>query len=177
MNKIRRFFFTVLYYGILKHLPDGYFHPAFKVFNKMRSFACRQLFNTCGKGVDIHQGVYFGVGGNINVGNNANIGINAHINGRGGVNIGDHVLMGPEIIIYTGTHTFADIETPIQLQPMRYAPVTIDEDVWIGARVIILPGVSIGRGSIIGSNSVVTKDVAPYSIMGGSPAKLIRSRK
>ena len=56
-------------------------------------------------------------------------------------------------------------------------PIVIEDDVWIGARVIILKGVTIGKGSIIGAGSVVTKDVEPYSIVGGNPAKLIRKRK
>jgi maltose O-acetyltransferase len=56
-------------------------------------------------------------------------------------------------------------------------PVIIEDDVWIGARVIILPGVKIGKGSIVGAGAVVTKDVEPYSIVAGVPAKLIRKRK
>lgn len=85
--------------------------------------------------------------------------------------------MGPDVVIMTTAHAFENSEIPIRLQgALPINPIIIEDDVWIGTRVVILPGVKIGKGSVIGANSLVTKDVEPYSIMGGIPAKYIRKR-
>jgi len=86
-------------------------------------------------------------------------------------------MMAPEVIIFSISHQTSDTSTPMRLQgnaPAR--PVVIGDDVWIGQRAIILPGVTIGSGSIIGSGAVVTKDIAPFSVVGGNPARVIKSR-
>ena len=87
-------------------------------------------------------------------------------------------MMGRDVIIMASSHKFDDCNIPMRLQ--GYKPVKeviIEDDVWIGHRVIILPGVNIGKGSIIGAGSVVTRDVPQYAIVGGIPAKIIRYRK
>lgn len=87
-------------------------------------------------------------------------------------------MMGPDVKIIAFNHEYSNLEKPMCLQgfqPME--PVIIEDDVWIGTRETILPGVKIGKGSILGAGCVVTKDVKPYSIMGGNPARLIRSRR
>lgn len=86
-------------------------------------------------------------------------------------------MMGPEIIIISGSHNFerTDISMREQGAPPRRA-VVIGNDVWIGTRSIILPGVNIGSHSIIGAGSVVTKDVPEWAIVAGNPAKIIRFR-
>ncbi len=173
---LQRLVFLLLYYGVLRGLPDGYDHHAFAVCNRLRGWACRHLFRQCGHAVNIHQGARFGTGRCITMGDYANLGVNIYINGRGGVSIGAHVLMGPDIIIYTGTHTFKDPHQPIQLQPMIFKPVVIEDDVWIGARTVVLPGITLGHGSIIGANSTVTHDIPPNVVAGGSPARIIRPR-
>ncbi len=88
-------------------------------------------------------------------------------------------MMGEDVMIITNTHNFENCDIPMRTQGLNYISVTIEDDVWIGSRVIILPGgVKIEKGSIIGAGAVVTKDVPEYSIVGGGvPAKLIRSRK
>ena len=87
-------------------------------------------------------------------------------------------MMAPEVLILGGNHRFDRLDIPMMFQGnVEYAPVEIGNDVWIGSRVIILPGLKIGEGSIIGAGSVVTKDVMPYSIVAGNPAKLIKMRK
>ena len=88
--------------------------------------------------------------------------------------IGDDVMMGPNYIIYTRNHSFNRTDIPMNKQGMQdFKSVVIGNDVWIGARVIILPCVQIGDGSIIGAGSIVTKDVPPYAIVGENPAKII----
>lgn len=96
--------------------------------------------------------------------------------GGGGIEIKDDTMVGFESIILTCTHNSDRKDIPIREQGMFCAHVKIGKDVWIGARVIILPGVTIGDGAIIGSNAVVSKDVMPNTIVGGVPAKFIRER-
>lgn len=172
----RRLFFLILYYGIFQILPDGYDHEAFDFCNGLRTWACKRLFEHCGKHVNVHRRAKFGLGNKIRVGDYSNLGVNVYINGRGGVTIGSHVLMGPDVIIYSGTHTFEYIDVPIQWQPMEYKSVCIEDGVWIGARTIVLPGVTIGKGSIIGANSTVTTDVPPNVVAAGSPARVVKPR-
>jgi acetyltransferase-like isoleucine patch superfamily enzyme len=90
--------------------------------------------------------------------------------------IGNYVHTGANVMIIAFNHAFDDIETPIILQDYYDADVIIEDDVWIGGGAIILAGVTIGKGSIIAAGAVVNKDIPPYSIAGGVPAKIIKSR-
>lgn len=86
--------------------------------------------------------------------------------------------MGAECIVYTKNHAFSNLDTPMMYQGyLETKPVYIEDDVWIGGRVIILPGRRIGKGAIVGAGSVVTKDVPDYAIVGGNPAKVLKYRK
>lgn len=102
------------------------------------------------------------------------VGLNAYI--RGPLKIGSNVLMGPECVILTTNHNFNRRNVPIRLQGSTTKPIIIGNDVWIGQRVMIMPGVEIGDGAIIAAGAVVSKNVAPYTIVGGIPAKLIKQR-
>lgn len=114
--------------------------------------------------------------GRISIGKDCHITNRNILNGDGGITIGDYFLMGYEGIILTSMHNYADLTIPIKKQGSTKGPVIIGNDVWVGTRVIIMPGVTIGDGAIIGSGAVVTKDVAPYTIVGGVPAKVIGHR-
>lgn len=141
----------------------------------IRYYLCSHLFEKIGLNVNIEHGAFFGDGNNIVIGNNSGIGVNCQISGP--VQIGNDVLMGPEVIILTQNHRFDNLTTTIKSQ--GYFPkekVTIKDNVWIGTRVIILPGVTINNGAIIGAGAVVTKDVPENAIVGGNPAKIIRFR-
>ena len=83
--------------------------------------------------------------------------------------------MGPGVRIHATNHS-ADLHLPMMLQPLREADVVIEDDVWLGANVIVTSGVRIGRGAIVAAGAVVTKDVPPYAIVGGVPAKVLRMR-
>lgn len=86
-------------------------------------------------------------------------------------------MMGPQITIITENHRFDGLEVPMALQGQAESkPVVIEDDVWVGARAIILPGVTIGAHSIVGAGSVVTKDVPPWTVVGGNPARIIKVR-
>jgi len=172
-----RYIFLAIYYLFLRYLPEGYHHRYLKWFNTLRSCLGKFFFASCGQNITIHRKASFGTGRNLSIGNNSNLGVNCYINARGGVAIGEHVLMGPDVSIYTGTHTYKLLDIPIQKQPMKYAAVVIGNDVWIGTRVIILPGVTIGNGCVIGACSVVSKDIPPYSDAVGVPIRIIKDRR
>jgi long-chain acyl-CoA synthetase len=90
---------------------------------------------------------------------------------------GDNVMMGPEVVVYTSGHCFDRTDIPMAEQGSTSPrAVTIGNDVWLGRRVIIMPGVTIGDGCVIGAGAVVTKDIPAYSVAGGVPAKVIKSR-
>jgi len=130
--------------------------------------------------INVKRMAFFGSGKNLDIGNNSDIGLNAHIAGidsGGEVTIGSNVLMGPDVTILTTEHEFKHKNIPIVFQGIKASRVVIEDDVWIGMQVIILSGVKIGKGSVIGAGAVVTKDVMPYSIVGGVPAKIIGWRK
>jgi len=173
MSKIWLFIYVVL----LKHLPSTDNHYAVsKIIKKIRSSVGKWLFDNCGTNINIEQGANFGNGRGISIGNNSGLGINCKV--RGPLTIGNDVMMGPDVMIFTSNHETSRIDTPMRLQgSAKIKPVTIGDDVWIGARVIILPGVTIGQGAILAANAVVTKDVPEYAVVGGNPAKLIKFRK
>ncbi len=165
----------ILYYGIGKRLPESQGVLNFGA-KRIRGFLCRIIFDRCGKNVNIEKNVFFGGGQGISVGDGSGIGINNRI--QGPLVIGSDVMMGPDVIIYTKNHNYKDIARPMVEQgDSKARKVTLEDDVWIGARAVILPGVTIGKGSIVGACALVTKDVPPYAIVGGVPARVIGSRK
>lgn len=172
--KLLRPLFLLLYYGLLKFLPAT--NNRFLGFIRIiRSFVAGKLFTKSGKNINIEKGADFGFGNNIEIGNNSGLGVNCNV--RGPLKIGENVMMGPDVIIMTNNHNFSRTDIPMLAQGNTIKAVFIGNDVWIGARVIILSGVTIGDGAIIGAGSVVTKDVDSHAIVGGVPAKLIKYRK
>lgn len=170
---IKQFIGRVVYNTVGKRMPlsDGRFSFGSK---KVRAFCGKLILDHCGTNVNIEKGARFD--GRVSLGDNSGIGVNAFISAE--VTIGNDVMMGPDCMIFTANHGMEKSGVPMWKQPFsRPRPVVIGDDVWIGARVIILPGVHVGTGSVIGAGSVVTHDVEPYSIVGGNPARLIRYRK
>jgi acetyltransferase-like isoleucine patch superfamily enzyme len=111
------------------------------------------------------------------IGSNTWIGQNCFLHSGGGITIGDYVGLGPGVQILTLSHRIDDDRaTPIITREQDYAPVVIEDNCDIGVGSIILPGVVIGTGSMIGAGSVVTRDVEPYSVVAGNPARVLRKR-
>jgi maltose O-acetyltransferase len=113
----------------------------------------------------------------LQIGRGVGLNTGCWINASGGVTIGDNVLIGPNCIIHSANHETNQLDIPIQFQGFEFRSVRIENNVWIGANTIVLPGISIGYGSIIGAGSVVTKDIPPYVIAVGNPARVIKKRK
>lgn len=107
------------------------------------------------------------------------VGVNAYsaLYGHGGLTIGNDVSIATGCVISPGNHRFADLDIPINIQGMDKEGIVIEDDVWLGAHVLVLDGVTIGRGSVIGAGSVVTKSIPPCSIAVGVPAKIVGTRK
>ena len=171
-KKILRKLGAVLYYGIGMHMPPSY--SGLKIGQKaFRRFCGKMMLEHCGKDVNIEKNAYFSP--KVSLGDYSGIGVNARILGR--CIIGHHVMMGEECRIITRNHRSDRTDIPMMEQGFEEEKaVYIGNDVWIGDRVTILPGVHIGDGCIIAAGAVVTKDAEPYTVVGGVPAKVIRSR-
>lgn len=166
----KRRIFYAFYVGISSKLSDRKTLPLLK---KFRCFVIKNFITSMGHNVNINKRA--DIGYELSIGNNSGVGRDSIIQGE--VIIKDGVMIGPRCIIYTRNHRFDDIHIPMFKQGFSETkPVTIEDDVWIGARVIILPGVTVGKGSIVGAGSVVTKDVPEYAIVAGNPAKVIQYR-
>lgn len=141
---------------------------------RIRYFFLKRIAKSAGKNVNIEQYVTFGE--EFEIGDNSTVGFRSDIYGP--VRIGKNVMIGPELAIYTHNHEFSDVNRPmIQQGYTQSNPVVIEDNVWIGRRVLIMPGVHIGEGAIVAAGSVVTHNVDSFSIVGGNPAKLIRYRR
>jgi len=115
-------------------------------------------------------------GEGLRIGNNSNIGPYSYIGCSGYIEIGDNVMISPRVSIYAENHNYSKTTIPIKQQGITRQNVKIDDDCWIAAHSVILAGVTIGRGSVVAAGSVVTKDVPPYSVVAGVPAKIISQR-
>ena len=161
MGKIYQFLFQTL----IRHTPER--------FGGLRSFFVRKYIKKAGTRLSIGRKCF--IHKNTEIGDHSGVGFSCVI--HNGVKIGDNVMMGPEVLIYKQNHNTSDIDIPMNKQGMRErCIVTIEDDVWIGARVVILPGVTIGHGSVIGACAVVSKDVPPYSVYVGNPGRVVKTR-
>jgi acetyltransferase-like isoleucine patch superfamily enzyme len=113
----------------------------------------------------------------ISAGQSLAINSGALIDGRGGLSIGDHVMVGPYAVIVTSDHDYRQTEKPMMKVDHVMAPVAIGNDVWIGAQAVVVAGVKIGNGAVVSAGAVVTENVEDWAVVGGVPAKVIGKRK
>ena len=163
-----------LYYGFARYRPKS--NTCGNLGGKFRYALCKHIFKKCGKHVNIERKAFFASGLDIEIGDYSGIGVNAHI--PNGTIIGNYVMMGPNCFILDVNHNILDTTRPMCQQGMTEKKITrIGNDVWIGRDVHMTPGRTVADGSIIAMCAVLTKDFPPYSVVGGNPAKLIKSRK
>lgn len=176
MRNIIRFIFLLFYYAFARYLPSSYCPAIGSVCNRLRIICARHIFKKCGKISTIDRMAYFGSGSEIEIGDYSGIGEKCVVPKN--TIIGKYVMMAPEVHIVQNNHNYQNIDEPMCFQgsPKDVPQTIIEDDCWIGIRVIFTPGHRIGHGSIIAAGAVVTKDVEPYSVMGGNPAKLIKKR-
>lgn len=145
-------------------------------FNKFRcwymTFVLRIMIKDSGNFFE--NNVYIGKATHVSIGSHCHINENAFIQGA---KIGNKVMIAPNVTILNTTHNHEDYRVPIIEQGIleEQNPV-IGDDVWIGRNAVIMPGVNIGQGSIVGAGAIVTKNVEPFTIVGGVPAKVIKKR-
>lgn len=130
-----------------------------------------------GKEVNIDEGCWISHPNNLVINDYVGINKGCRINCAGKIVIGSSTLLGPGVYIWSQNHNFMNKNIPFTQQGYEYKKVIIDEDVWVAARVTIMPGVTIGKGAIICAGAVVTKNVRPYTIVAGVPATYIGQRK
>lgn len=170
MRTKKEIFWQILYFMFARWLPVSY-HC--ELARKLRVFFARRIAISIGDHANIEKGAQFNA--NVSIGKYSDLGVRCQINGP--LTMGDYVMMGPDCIVYTQNHKIDDLSLPMQQAGFGdVKPVTIGNDVWIGGRVIILPGVTIGDGCVIGAGAVVAKDIPPYSVAVGVPAKVVKSR-
>ncbi|MDE6819213.1 MAG: acyltransferase [Muribaculaceae bacterium] len=171
---MKRKIFLILYYGIARWLP-AFYRPGGRLGKAMRVWCCRHIFAECGSEVNIERGAYFGHGRNVRLGSRSGLGVNAHI--KDNTIIGNDVMMGPNFVVQESRHSFERTDIPMGQQPeLPPQQVIIGNDIWIGADVMIIGNRHVADGSILAARAVITKDFPPYSIIGGNPSRLIRSR-
>lgn len=132
----------------------------------------RQVFGKTGSNLYVTPPFQVDYGRHVEIGNNFYANMDCIFLDINKIIIGDNVMVGPRVSFYTAGHP---IDAEIRIEELEFGlPITIEDNVWIGGSATILPGVTVGRNSIIAAGAVVTKDVPSNSIVGGNPARLIR---
>lgn len=140
----------------------------------LRRILAQKLFRHCGDGVIFHHNVLFSDGSNISLGDGVLVNRYAMLDDRGSIDVGDYTMLSAGITIETHTHPFTNFERPIAYAGRGVAPVKIGANSVMGYNAIIMAGTTLGYRTIVGANSVVTKDVPDYTVVGGVPAKPIK---
>lgn len=159
--------------GVVKKI---YFWLTKKTMNTRGTFIGLTL-KSVGKDFRIGKNIRISGPENIAIGNSVSIEDNCSLYGQGGISIGNNVMLASYVHLISQDHRSSKIGVPIKNQGFELGKITIEDDVWIGINVVILKNVTIGNGSIIGAGSIVTKDVPPFSISVGNPAKVIKTRR
>lgn len=173
MKKIMKAIGYLLYVILgswLPHYECGYSWP---ICSNIKRVCAKMMFDKCGTKVDIGRHVSFSA--KISLGDRSSIGDNTYINGE--LRIGKDVMMSPNCAFIAANHNYKRTDIPMNKQGGTKSPIIIEDDVWIGYGVIITAGVHVGQGAILAAGAVITKDVEPYTIVGGVPARVIGTRK
>lgn len=169
MHKLK----LIVYYFVIQYLPNSRIS---KLGNVIRVWYLSRVLKIlkASKETFIENKVYIGNARQVEIGEGVQINENVFIQGAV---IGNYVMIAPNVSILANMHKHDRIDIPMAKQGKTVGnPVIIEDDVWLGRNVIVMPGVKIEKGSIIAAGAVVTKDVPPYSVYGGIPAKFIKNR-
>jgi acetyltransferase-like isoleucine patch superfamily enzyme len=169
-STVIRLEFESLIFGVLSFVPT-----TFGVL--LRGFASKLLFKKMTGLPWIQPRVVIVHAERIISGSQLGINSGSYINGVGGIKFGSNVLIGSNVTISSGQHSIEGEQPPVFARISIPIKITINDDVWIGAGAVIMPGITLGKGSVIGANAVVTRDTEEYSINVGVPAKKINDRR
>lgn len=133
---------------------------------------------TISRGVMIRPSSYYGgdLGIGLTMGEHSSIGPYGYVGCSGRITIGKNVMLGPKCSLFAENHVFSDTDSTIKSQGVAQKGITIEDDCWIGSNCIILDGVTIGKGSVIGAGTLVTKDVPPYSVVIDKRTRMVKER-
>lgn len=163
-----RDFFVGMFLEYLPHAPFA---------NRLKSTLMSLCGAHIGKRAKLFNGIQVDRFNHLTIGDDVSIGKGVLILAAGGVKIGDRTMIGPGSKLLSAGHVVPEGRAPMRFTGTFLKKITIEKDAWIGANVIILPGIKVGEGAIVGAGAVVTKDVPPFAIMGGAPARIIRLRQ
>lgn len=174
LRKVKILIGRLIYSTFGQIFPAAHYAVFGRIGKRVRAFAGKLILTKCGNNVNIYPGASFS--SKVELGDNSDIGLRCRLNGK--VVIGQNVIMGPEVLMYTVNHNTSRTDVAIKYQgTTEMKPIYIGDDSWICARAIILQGVHIGKGCVIGAGAVVTKDVPDYTIAAGNPARIVKYRK
>jgi acetyltransferase-like isoleucine patch superfamily enzyme len=129
-----------------------------------------------GHRVKLLQGVWVDRFSSLTIGNDVSIAKDVIVVAIGGMNIGDRTMIGHGSKLISSGHKIPENRESMRFSGAYLKEVTIEDDAWLGTQVVILPGVTIGRGAVVAAGAVVTKDVPPFAVVGGVPATIIKMR-
>lgn len=161
----------LIYLVFLKNTPEDY-RPYAMFFPRLRGWAVGVYLSKCGKEPRVKSGAE--ISPNATLGDYSELGTRCMV--QANVHIGNNVIMGPDIKIYSRNHKFNRLDIPIKDQGKNYHESYIGNDVWLGANVVITAGCSVGDHVIVAAGSVVTKNIPDFAVVGGVPAKVIKFR-
>lgn len=173
---IRAFFGDILHASYELFSSLVFILPRYKLFNPVKSTFLRIQGAKIGRWITYYPGIKIIPAKNLVIGDFVDLAWGVIITTKGGVEIGERTLVGYDSKIISSNHAVPSNKGRIFNSGHVSKKITIGRDVWIGANSVILPGVNIGEGAIIAAGSVVTKNIDPFTIVGGVPAKLIKNR-
>lgn len=150
--------------------------PRFRSANALKAWFLRRRGAEIGARVDFYPGSWITPGHSLVLGDDVDVSKDVIITTAGGVRVGDRTMIGFRSQVLSRNHAVPENRGPIFGAGYTQAPVTIGADCWIGANVVVLPGVTIGDGAVVAANSVVTRDVAAWTLVAGAPAQAISFR-
>lgn len=173
---ITQFFALICYYGLTRWLPNNDTLFIGAICGKLRAYNCRFIFKKMAKDAHVWRKAYFALGTNVEIGHESSLGVNCVV--PDDIKIGNNVMMGPNCYIFHANHETSNTSIPMNQQGRgQHKKTIIEDDVWIGRDVTMTPGRIIKTGSIVGACCLLCKNFPEYSVIGGNPSVLIKSRK
>lgn len=159
---------------IIFRIVNVFFRSISNFYNIVVAEISSSRFNECGDNNIFDKNIWINQAHNIRLKSNIFIGKDVFLNAYDRIEIGNFCAIGAGSKLITANHSTIDLSLPVEKRGLLKSPIILDDNVWLGYNVIILPGVKLGKGCVVAAGSVVTKSFDNYSMIGGVPAKLIK---